>query len=148
MTDLSVIGENLLNPAILFFLPGLMAVFILKTKLDVFNAGAIAATYGSISAVTFITAIDFLRNQGVEYNGYMVAAMALMEAPAIITGLILINLQNKSGGGRKKTMAFAMRVTVPKANPGIYVPMSLAITFPLNIIIGIPVYFNILNYLM
>ena len=45
-------------------------------------------------------------------------------------------------------MAFAMRVTVPKANPGIYVPMSLAITFPLNIIIGIPVYFNILNYLM
>lgn len=322
MTDLSVIGENLLNPAILFFLLGLVAVFIksdlaipqpvsrflsyyllfsiglkggveiaenagdthmyallgialllsllvpvytffiLKTKLDVFNAGAIAATYGSISAVTFITAIDFLRNQGVEYNGYMVAAMALMEAPAIITGLILINLQNKSGG-RKKTMAFAMReaftngsivlilgslvigaiaapdkleamspftndlfkgilalflldmglvagkrlssirqsgaflpgfaliiplvnafftillvkglqvetgnaflltvlsasasyiavpaamrVTVPKANPGIYVPMSLAITFPLNIIIGIPVYFNILNYLM
>ena len=41
----------------------------------------------------------------------------------------------------------AMRMAVPQANPGIYVPMSLGITFPLNIIIGIPLYFSILQYL-
>ncbi len=320
MFDISAILGNLLNPAILFFLLGMVAVFIksdlsipqpvsrflsyyllfsiglkggmelaenagdshmyallgialglsilvpiytffiLRTKLDIYNAGAIAATYGSISAVTFVTAIDFLRSNDIEYNGYMVAAMALMEAPAIIAGLILINMQNKTGS-RRKTMAFAMReaftngsivlilgslligaiadhdklvamtpftndifkgilalflldmglvagkrlgairqsgpfliifailipllnaavtillvealnvelgnallltvlsasasyiavpaamrVTVPKANPGIYVPMSLAITFPLNIVLGIPVYFTVLNY--
>ncbi|GAB5523629.1 MAG: sodium-dependent bicarbonate transport family permease [Roseivirga sp.] len=320
MFDISAILGNLLNPAILFFLLGMVAVFIksdlsipqpvsrflsyyllfsiglkggmelaenagdshmyallgialglsilvpiytffiLRAKLDIYNAGAIAATYGSISAVTFVTAIDFLRSNDIEYNGYMVAAMALMEAPAIIAGLILINMQNKTGS-RRKTMAFAMReaftngsivlilgslligaiadhdklvamtpftndifkgilalflldmglvagkrlgairqsgpfliifailipllnaavtillvealnvelgnallltvlsasasyiavpaamrVTVPKANPGIYVPMSLAITFPLNIVLGIPVYFTVLNY--
>lgn len=320
MIDISAILSNLLNPAILFFLLGMLAVliksdlaipqpvsrflsyyllfsiglkggmelaenagdthmyallgialglsvlvpiytfFILRAKLDIYNSGAIAATYGSISAVTFVTAIDFLRSNDIEYNGYMVAAMALMEAPAIIAGLILINMQNKSGS-RRKTMAFAMReaftngsivlilgslligaiadhdkleamtpftndifkgilalflldmglvagkrlggmkqsgpfligfailipllnaaitillvrvlevelgnallltvlsasasyiavpaamrVTVPKANPGIYVPMSLAITFPLNIVLGIPIYFTILNY--
>lgn len=320
MFDISAILGNLLNPAILFFLLGMVAVFIksdlsipqpvsrflsyyllfsiglkggmelaenagdshmyallgialglsvlvpvytffiLRSKLDIYNAGAIAATYGSISAVTFVTAIDFLRSNDIEYNGYMVAAMALMEAPAIIAGLVLINMQNKAGS-RRKTMAFAMReaftngsivlilgslligaiadhdklvamtpftndifkgilalflldmglvagkrlgairqsgsflivfailipllnaavtillvellkvelgnallltvlsasasyiavpaamrVTVPKANPGIYVPMSLAITFPLNIVLGIPVYFSVLNY--
>jgi hypothetical protein len=320
MFDVSAILGNLLNPAILFFLLGMLAVliksdlaipqpvsrflsyyllfsiglkggmelaenagdthmyvllgialalsvlvpvytfFILRTKLDIFNSGAIAATYGSISAVTFVTAIDFLRSNDIEYNGYMVAAMALMEAPAIIAGLVLVNMQNKTGS-RRKTMAFAMReaftngsivlilgslligaiadhekleamtpftndifkgilalflldmglvagkrlggirqsgsfllifaiaipllnaaftivlvealhielgnallltvlsasasyiavpaamrVTLPKANPGIYVPMSLAVTFPLNIVIGIPLYFTILNY--
>lgn len=323
MIDASLLIGNLLNPAILFFLLGIVAVFIksdlaipqevsrflsyyllfsiglkggveiaensgdsemyvllglalllsvlvpiytffiLRLKLDVYNAGAIAATYGSISAVTFVTAIDFLRNLEVEFSGFMVAAMALMEAPAIIAGLILINMQQAKGASRRKTLAFAMReaftngsivlilgslfigaiadhdkleamspftndifkgilalflldmglvagkrlsgmrnsggfliafaliiplvnaaitvllvkfldielgnallltvlsasasyiavpaamrVTVPKANPGIYVPMSLAITFPLNIIIGIPMYFGILKYVL
>lgn len=41
----------------------------------------------------------------------------------------------------------AMRMAVPKANPGIYVPLSLGITFPINIIVGIPVYYMILQYL-
>jgi hypothetical protein len=66
--------------------------FILKLKLDPYNAAAIAATYGSISAVTFITASSFLKQLGIEYDGYMVAALALMESPAIIVGLILVNL--------------------------------------------------------
>ncbi|MEM8568852.1 MAG: sodium-dependent bicarbonate transport family permease, partial [Bacteroidota bacterium] len=41
----------------------------------------------------------------------------------------------------------AIRLTVPEANPGLYVPMSLAITFPFNIIIGIPVYYHIIQWL-
>lgn len=66
--------------------------FILKTKLDPYNAAAIAATYGSISAVTFITASSFLQQLGTPFDGYMVAALALMESPAIIVGLILVNV--------------------------------------------------------
>lgn len=63
--------------------------FILRRKLSVADAAATAATYGSVSAVTFITATSYLTNQGVEWNGHMVAAMALMESPAIILGLLL-----------------------------------------------------------
>ncbi|MUL38055.1 sodium-dependent bicarbonate transport family permease [Gloeocapsopsis dulcis] len=66
--------------------------FILKVKLDLYNAAAIAATYGSISAVTFITAGSFLNELGIDFSGYMVAALALMESPAIIVGLLLVKL--------------------------------------------------------
>lgn len=66
--------------------------FILRLKLDHYDAAAIAATYGSISAVTFITASSFLTELGIGFDGYMVAALALMESPAIIVGLILVNL--------------------------------------------------------
>jgi hypothetical protein len=66
--------------------------FILRLKLDTYDAAAIAATYGSISAVTFITASAFLSEIGIKYDGYMVAALALMESPAIIVGLILLNI--------------------------------------------------------
>ncbi len=66
--------------------------FILRIKLDTYDAAAIAATYGSISAVTFITASAFLTELGMDFDGYMVAALALMESPAIIVGLILVNL--------------------------------------------------------
>lgn len=66
--------------------------FILKLKLDLYNAAAIAATYGSISAVTFITAGSFLDELGIEFSGYMVAALALMESPAIIVGLLLVKI--------------------------------------------------------
>lgn len=66
--------------------------FILRLKLDLYNAAAIAATYGSISAVTFITASSFLTELGIPFSGYMVAALALMESPAIIVGLLLVKV--------------------------------------------------------
>ncbi|MEY3323250.1 MAG: hypothetical protein RLZZ417_2833 [Bacteroidota bacterium] len=229
--------------------------FILKRKLNVYDAGAIAAAYGSVSAVTFVTASGYLESKQMLLHGYMVAIMALMESPAIIVGLILITLFNKgrnneidkkfvlkhaltngsvililgslwigflanakqaegikpftndlfkgflsiflldmgiSSGKKLKSffqfgwfpIAFAviiplingcifallssfvtdiisdrfifavlaasasyiavpaaMKVTVPKSNPGIYLPMALAITFPINITIGLPLYF-------
>ena len=65
---------------------------VLKTRFDGFNAAAIAATYGSISAVTFITAESFLDTQHLPFDGFMVAALALMESPAIIVGLLLVKL--------------------------------------------------------
>ncbi|MEB3179612.1 MAG: sodium-dependent bicarbonate transport family permease [Nostocaceae cyanobacterium] len=236
--------------------------FILRIKLDSYNAAAIAATYGSISAVTFITAGSFLNALGIEFDGYMVAALALMESPAIIVGLIMVNLFTASQkerdfswlevlkeaclnssvfllvgslimgvltgehGGEvlkpftqdmfygvltfflldmglvaarrikdlQKTGAFlisfailvpivnagiglliakfigmsqgdsllfsvlcasasyiavpaAMRLTVPEANPSLYVSTALGVTFPFNIIVGIPLYLYGINML-
>lgn len=243
------------------FVP-IYAFFILRLKLDVYNAVAIAATYGSISAVTFITAGSFLNSIGVSYGGYMVAAMTLMESPAIVIGLVLLTLFAKRNNNSKiywgevlkeaflnpsvylligtlligfitgekgwksieplfgnlfkgmlafflldmgivagrrlgdiKKVGFflvafgillpvfnaivgiilakifgiqkgdafmfsilcasasyiavpaAMRISVPEANPSLYVTMSLAITFPFNISIGIPLYYSIINTL-
>jgi len=69
--------------------------FILKKKLGTDNAGAITVAYGSISAVIFVTAISFLELQKTTFNGHMVAIMALMEAPAIIIGVVLISFFKK-----------------------------------------------------
>jgi len=237
--------------------------FILKRKLSIANAGAIAASYGSVSAVTFITAISFLEFEAVVPDGHMIAVMALMEAPAIIVGMLLINYyknkkkENTTGtppaigriiyhsvtngsvvliigsliigtlvtdkqaagiepfttdifkgflavflldmgitSGRQlslivkrgiypfvfsSVMPFvhglvalflamqitdnagnqllfallgasasyiavpaAMKQAVPDANPSLYLPMALGITFPINVIIGIPFYFGII----
>ncbi len=233
--------------------------FILRTRLGNQNAGAIAAAYGSVSAVTFVTAVSFLEVQKIEFGGHMVAVMALMEAPSIIVGVLLIDLfSNKKERGAsfgkilkhsvtngsvllimgslvigflaseaqaegikpfttdifkgflavflldmgitsgKKINSFikhgwfpllfsilmplvngslvavlskvvtsnpgdrfmfailaasasyiavpaAMKLAAPKANPGLYIPMALAITFPFNITIGMPVYLSIVN---
>ena len=64
---------------------------ILRTKLNSFDAAAIAATYGSVSAVTFITATQYLDQFHISYGGHMAAAMALMESPAIILAIVLAN---------------------------------------------------------
>lgn len=236
--------------------------FILKLKLDTYDAAAIAATYGSISAVTFITASAFLSELGITFDGFMVAALALMESPAIIVGLILVNIFTTDSDKRdlswsevlqeaflnssvfllvgslligiltgehgwqvlepftqglfygvltfflldmglvaarrikdlQKTGFFlisfailipivnasvglaiarfismsqgdallfavlcasasyiavpaAMRMTVPEANPSLYVSTALAVTFPFNIIVGIPLYLYGINLL-
>ena len=64
---------------------------ILRTKLNAFDPAAIAATYGSVSAVTFITATQYLDQFNISYGGHMAAAMALMESPAIILAIVLAN---------------------------------------------------------
>jgi hypothetical protein len=83
--------------------------FILKRKLGVPNAAAIAAAYGSISAVTFVAAAAFLEVQGVSFGGHMVAVMALMEAPAIVSSMILLRkyTPSKSEGGLKQIIIHA-----------------------------------------
>ncbi|MFG6442290.1 sodium-dependent bicarbonate transport family permease [Roseateles sp. LKC17W] len=71
---------------------------LLKRLVSRFDAAAIAATYGSVSAVTFITATQYLGNQGIAYGGHMAAAMALMESPAIIMAVVLANLARQREG--------------------------------------------------
>lgn len=233
--------------------------FLLRRKFNVFDSGAIAAAYGSVSAVTFVTAASFLEIQHMTFSGHMVAVMALMEAPAIIVGVILIRLFDdkkevntsilsivkhsftngsvllilgsliigllasdeqaigikpftndlfkgflaiflldmgivsgkklndflKSGWfavafaiviplfngclvaflsqlvtndvGNRFMLSIlaasasyiavpaAMKIAVPKANPGLFLPMTLAITFPLNITLGMPIYLTLIK---
>ncbi|WIV97193.1 sodium-dependent bicarbonate transport family permease [Kinneretia aquatilis] len=77
-----------------------MGYLLLRRWLSGFDAAAIAATYGSVSAVTFITAVQHLDSQGIAFGGHMAAAMALMESPAIIMAVLLANLvRRKQGAG-------------------------------------------------
>ncbi len=69
-----------------------MGYGLLRRFLNGFDAAAIAATYGSVSAVTFITATQYLDSRGLPYGGHIAAAMALMESPAIIMAVLLANL--------------------------------------------------------
>ena len=62
---------------------------VLRKRIDAFDAAAIAATYGSVSAVTFVTASQFLVSRGDEAGGHMTVAMVLMESPAIIMAVLL-----------------------------------------------------------
>ncbi len=65
---------------------------LLRRSLSGYDAAALAATYGSVSAVTFITAAQYLDNQSLPYGGHMAAAMALMESPAIVMAVVLANV--------------------------------------------------------
>ena len=254
----------LLAGMVLSFLAPLLANALLKltTSVDDTNRAAIAAHYGSISIVTFVTATEMLRMAGLTSEGFMVAVAALMETPAIMTGIWLAGRgmsSDKSGAAFSKDLlrevflnasvvvlvgAFfiglistpeaaikvqpfftdifqgvlclflldmglvaadrlrgvkilspavigfglympvigavlgtasgwliglsaggtlllatlsasasyiavpaAMRLAVPKANPAISLTMSLAITFPFNVIIGIPLYLAVTRWL-
>jgi hypothetical protein len=90
-----------------FVLPFFAYFFLRKTtKLDQANAAAIAAHYGSVSIVTFITAGSFLKTEGLTYPGYMVAILATMEAPAILSGIYLAQADNKKHSYLKLFEAF------------------------------------------
>lgn len=244
---------------LLAFIVPIYSFFVLKIRLTVYDAGAVAAAYGSVSAVTFITATGFLENSQIHYGGHMVAAMALMEAPAIIVAVMLVRRYDRSAKQKQslrhiiqeaftngsvlmivgslligiisdskqaegikpftsdifkgflavfllemgilaaqRFRAFrhygafaglfallmplfngcltalvthwlpiepgnrfllsmlaasasyiavpaAMRLAVPKADPGLYIPMALGISFPVNITLGIPLYWWLAN---
>jgi hypothetical protein len=255
--NLEIIWSALFGILIAVVIP-FYSFFILKRKFSFENAGAIAAAYGSVSAVTFVTAVSFLEIQKYTFSGHMVAIMALMEAPAIIVAVILMRLYNKKEtnttnlssvikhsltngsvllilgslligflasdqqamgikpfttdifkgflaiflldmgvvSGKKLDVFFksgwfpvlfaliipllngasiaylsqlvtsnvgnrfmfsilaasasyiavpaAMKIVAPKANPGLFLPMALAITFPFNITFGMPIYLSII----
>lgn len=253
---IEIIYSLLFGVFIAFMIP-VYVFFLMKRKYGIEDAGVIAATYGSVSAVTFVTALSFLEIQKIEASGHMVAVMALMEAPAIIVGVLLIRLFKKQKddtniasvithsftngsvlliigslligflaseeqamgikpfttdlfkgflaiflldmgiiSGKKlndfiksgwSTVAYAiliplingcliafcsqwithdvgnrfllailgasasyiavpaaMKIAVPKANPGLFIPMALAITFPFNITLGMPIYLSLI----
>lgn len=103
----------------------LLCYAILRRVIGGFDAAAISATYGSVSAVTFITATQFLEKQGLEYGGHMAAAMALMESPAIIFAVLMANMLRRrslsaAGGDPLFGQTYALHPEqVPKSRHGV-----------------------------
>lgn len=95
----------------------LVGYVLLRRVLNRFDAAAVAATYGSVSAVTFITAVQYLDTHNVAYGGHMAAAMALMESPAIIMAVVLANHARQAGKPTGVTGA-AVAADEPKSSIG------------------------------
>ena len=90
-TLLAGVGLAILIPLVLFF------VFL--KSLGAADAAGVAATYGSVSAVTFVTASGFLDSLGVPAGGHMVALTALVESPAIIAAVALARHKMRQDSG-------------------------------------------------
>lgn len=102
---------SLIFGIVLAVLVPIYSYFILRRKFSVENSGAIAAAYGSVSAVTFVTALSFLEMEQIDFGGHMVAVMALMEAPSIIVGVLLMAFFKKEkpkNGDIKKVLHHAL----------------------------------------
>ena len=84
----------------------LVAFVILKRmpRLDRSTACALAATYGSVSVVTFAAGQQHLAALGLPSGGYMAAVLALMETPAILTALLLLNGAGRGEPGQRRTV--------------------------------------------
>jgi len=90
------VAQTLIAAVALASLVPVGGFYLLRRRLGAADAAAVAATYGSISAVTFVTATSYLDAMDVSWSGHLVAAMALMEAPAIIIGLLLYRLHTQA----------------------------------------------------
>ena len=75
--------------------------FFLRKILSVYDAAAMAATYGSISIVTFVVGTEFLNRAQVDFGGHMVAIMSMMESPAVIMGIMLVRLFAPRGNAKR-----------------------------------------------
>ena len=87
----AAVGAGLAAAVCMAVMAPLLGYWVLRRWVSGFDAAAVAATYGSVSAVTFVTAVQYLEHQQLAYGGHMAAAMALMESPAIIMAVVLAN---------------------------------------------------------
>jgi hypothetical protein len=92
----AAVWQALLSAVALSAIVPLIVFVLLSRRLPAADAAAVAATYGSISAVTFVTCTAYLDTSGIAWSGYLVAAMALMESPAIIVGILLYRLKTQT----------------------------------------------------
>jgi hypothetical protein len=102
--------QTALAGVVLGFLQPFLGYALLRatTRLDSPTAAAVAAHYGSISMVTFVTAAVFFDVNGIVYAGYIVAVLALMEAPAIISALFIAHRaapETNTHGAEQKKLA-------------------------------------------
>lgn len=98
-----LVGPVLLTLALGALTP-LIAFFVLTrfSKLGRIDAAATAAHYGSVSAVTFVAALEAVKLAGMPANGYLPALVAVLEVPGIIVGLLLA--RKKQAGGIKSAL--------------------------------------------
>lgn len=85
------VGISLVAAVSLAIIVPIIGFSILRKFVSDFDAVSVAATYGSVSAVTFVTTVQYLENNHIPFGGHMTAAMALMESPAIILAVIYAN---------------------------------------------------------
>lgn len=99
--------------AMAFLVPAL-GYAVLRRRASAFDAAAIAAAYGSVSAVTFVTALQYVEANAMPAGGHMAVALVIMESPAIIMAVLLANVlrQAQAGGGIAVTAGGAA-VAVP-----------------------------------
>ncbi len=85
-----------------------VAYFILSLKNNIrkIDAAAISAHYGSVSIVTFLAAEQILLENNIPYSGYIIAVLAIMESPAIISGLYLSRLDSTNSTTKKSNISF------------------------------------------
>lgn len=96
LTDTAVIA---LSAAVLMaFIVPILGYMFLRKRVARYDAAAVAAAYGSVSAVTFVTAMQVLEASKLPYGGYMAVAMVLMESPAIIMAVLLANMLRHQHG--------------------------------------------------
>ncbi|MCX7273995.1 MAG: sodium-dependent bicarbonate transport family permease [Burkholderiales bacterium] len=81
------------------FLVPALGYQLLKNRISHFDAAAIAASYGSVSAVTFVTAMQYLEANQMAFGGHMAVAMVVMESPAIVMAVLLANTLRHAQAG-------------------------------------------------
>ena len=84
-----------------------VAYFYLKNLLNTDDAAALSGTYGSVSAVTFVTAIAYLSTTSQEFDNYMSAVLVVMEFPAIFMALYLVTHNKNDNNNNLKTIKTA-----------------------------------------
>ena len=105
----------------------LIAYTYLRNILNTEDASALAGTYGSVSAVTFVTAINFLSNSSQQFDDYMSAVLVVMEFPAIFMALFLFTRKSKHGVSNLQTIKSAFLEI-----PNIVLISSLVISYIFN----------------
>lgn len=100
------VASGLAAAVLLAVVVPLLGYAVLRKVASGFDAAALAATYGSVSAVTFITATQHLGNHGIPFGGHMAAAMALMESPAILLAVAMANRLRRAVPGSAPSAGF------------------------------------------
>lgn len=109
---------------------------ILRRSLSAADACAVAASYGSVSVTTFVTAVNFIEGRGIEYGGQMVAALALMEAPPIVVAIVLHRRLVRSGDDRTAAVT-ASEASAMRSRAGLWSVLHHAMTSgPVFLLIG------------
>jgi hypothetical protein len=97
----SLYGDGMLLIGLVLLMSWIVPLYsfhFMKRWVAIPDAAAIAATYGSNSTLTYITAAGFLTSMGVYFGGYMTVALVLMETPAIIYSVYLARKYMNQGG--------------------------------------------------
>ena len=118
----STIALSLLAALAMAVIIPVLGYNLLKKRVSRFDAAAVAAAYGSVSAVTFVTAVQYLEGQGLAPGGHMAVAMVIMESPAIVMAVLLANAIRHADGAALGTLPAGAAVAQPTGgNP----PLSL-----------------------